>query len=109
VNTNPVVIRRLMALLKAKGLVASQPGTGGGWELLVAPDSITLLDVRRAVDEGSPFALHAQTPSPKCPVGRGIQGALRGVYARAELAMDNELAQTSVEQLLHAVQGHKPA
>jgi len=31
VNTNPVVIRRILAALRRAGLVKSQPGVSGGW------------------------------------------------------------------------------
>ena len=104
VNTNPVVIRRLLGLLRKKGFVASQPGAGGGWQLTADPDRITLLDVRRAVNEGSPFAMHSQQPNPACPVGRNIQAALQRHYDRAELAMEAELAQTTIHKLLKSVQ-----
>src|SRR3954453_20725454 len=75
VNTNPVVIRRVLGLLKRKGFVSSQPGNRGGWELATHADAITVLDVRRAVNEGSPFAMHSQLPNAACPVGRHIQHA----------------------------------
>jgi len=108
VNTNPVVIRRLLALLKRKRLVTSQPGTRGGWQLAVTPESITLLDVRRAVNEASAFALHSQEPNPACPVGRHIQGALEGVYAEAMTALERRLEQTTVAMLLDAVRKGRP-
>jgi Rrf2 family protein len=104
VNTNPVVVRRLLGFLKKQGLVSSQPGTGGGWGLSVAPGSITLLDVRRAVIEGSPFTMHNQTPNPACPVGRNIQGVLGALYEKAEQAMEDELTRTSIQGLLNLVQ-----
>jgi Rrf2 family protein len=107
VNTNPVVVRRLLGLLRKKGLVSSQPGNGGGWQLTQEPDSITLLDVRCAVNEGSPFTLHRQPPNPACPVGRNIQAALTRVYGKAERAMEAELAQTTVQKLLRSVQAHR--
>lgn len=107
VNTNPVVVRRLLGLLRKKGLVSSQPGNGGGWQLTREPDSITLLDVRCAVNEGSPFTLHSHPPNPACPVGRNIQAALTGVYGKAERAMEAELAQTTVQKLLRSVQAHR--
>ncbi len=104
VNTNPVVVRRLLGLLRRKGFVSSQPGNRGGWQLTRDPGAISLLDVRRAVNEGSPFAMHSQRPNPACPVGRNIPAALARVYGQAERAMEAELAQTTVEKLLRSVQ-----
>src|SRR5690554_5094649 len=75
VNTNPVVIRRLLGLLRRQGLVSSRPGTRGGWALSRHPDAITVLDVRRTLNEASPFPMHSQLPSAACPVGRHIQCA----------------------------------
>ncbi|MDU7476058.1 MAG: Rrf2 family transcriptional regulator, partial [Paenibacillus macerans] len=49
VNTNPVIIRRIMGMLKKAGLVEVRPGVGGA-ALLKEPDRITLLDVYRAVN-----------------------------------------------------------
>ena len=108
VNTNSVVVRRLLGLLRRSGFVTSQPGTGGGWQLSREPASITLVDVRRAVNEGSPFTMHSQPPNPACPVGRNIQAVLREPYARAERAMEAELAKTTVKGLLHSVQARPP-
>ncbi|MEI9973378.1 MAG: Rrf2 family transcriptional regulator [Ignavibacteriota bacterium] len=107
VNTNPVVVRRLLGLLRKKGFVSSQPGSHGGWQLTTDPGKITLLDVRRAVQEGSPFAMHSQSPNPACPVGRNIQASLGGLYAKAERAMEGELAQSTVKGLLRSVQARQ--
>ncbi len=104
INTNPVVVRRLLAHLRKKRFVSSQPGNGGGWQLSMNPSSITLLDVRRAVNEAPPFAMHRRPPNPDCPVGRNIQGALTGIYDQAEQAMEEKLAQTTVKALLLSVQ-----
>ena len=107
VNTNPVVIRRILGLLKRKGFVSSQPGSGGGWQLTRDPASITLLEIRRTVNEASPFAMHNQDPNPACPVGRNIKSALTGVYGRAEQAMESQLAQTTIQELLRSVQSRR--
>lgn len=107
VNTNPVVVRRLLGLLRKRGFVSSRPGSKGGWRLARHPDSISLLDVRRAMQEGPPFAMHSRPPNPACPVGRRIQAALARVYSRAELAMEAELSRITVEGLLRAVRRKK--
>jgi DNA-binding IscR family transcriptional regulator len=82
VNTNPVVIRRLLGQLKAGGLVESRRGVGAGWYLIQDPKNITLLDVYDAVEPGTLFAMHAAEPNQECVVGRGIQPALSRVYDR---------------------------
>jgi Rrf2 family protein len=106
VNTNPVVVRRLLGALRKVGIVTSQPGNGGGWELARNPEKLTLRDVRRAVNEGSPFSMHNQPPNPRCPVGRNIQEVLGPVYDKAERAMEKKLSQTTISSLLLAIQ-HK--
>jgi Rrf2 family protein len=103
VNTNPAFVRRLMGVLRKEGWVSSQPGNGGGWELTANPDNVSLADVRRAVNEGSPFSMHNQPPNPACPIGRSIQGALESLYDGAERAMEEELSRTTITSLLRSV------
>ncbi|MGO8759389.1 MAG: Rrf2 family transcriptional regulator [Terracidiphilus sp.] len=104
VNTNPVVVRRLLGVLRKAGIVSSRPGNTGGWELNANPARLTLANVRSAVNEGSPFSMHSQPPNPRCPVGRNIQQALGQVYDRAEHAMEKELSHTTIAALLRSVQ-----
>ncbi len=103
VNTNPVVVRRLLGLLRKARMVSSQPGNGGGWELAAKPEKISLRDVRKAVNEGSPFSMHSQAPNPLCPVGRHIQRALSPIYLDAEQAMEDRLSRTTIKSLLRSV------
>ena len=103
VNTNPVVIRRLLALLREAKLVRSQGGPGGGWQLMAPPKSITLRDVFQAVQTGELFPLHASTPNPRCPVGSTIQAALGTHYDDARLALERDLERTSIFDLLQDV------
>ncbi len=100
VKTNPVVIRRLLSLLGNAHLVTVQRGTGSGWRLARLPESITLLDVYHAVEQEGLFALHAHPPSQHCPVGRGIQPTLKPLYMAAESAMQQQLAQTTLADVL---------
>ncbi|MDQ1914488.1 Rrf2 family transcriptional regulator [Paenibacillus sp. GD4] len=102
VNTNPVVIRRIMGMLKKAGLVDVRPGVGGA-TLLKDPDRITLLDVYRAVnvtEENQLFRIH-ENPNIHCPVGRNIEHVLQEELKDAQLVMEQRLAQTTLEHLIH--------
>jgi Rrf2 family protein len=103
VNTNPVVIRRLLGLLRRAKLVGSQGGPGGGWRLLALPRTITLRDVFRAVEVDPLFPLHASTPNPRCPVGSTIQAALGTHYQAARQALERDLQRTTIADLLQEV------
>ena len=108
VNTHPVVIRRLLALLRTARLVTSQGGTGGGWRLARAARGITLRDVYRAVEGGALFAPHAAEPNARCPVGGHIQEALSSRFRTAEVALEDDLARSTVADLLQDVRARTP-
>jgi Rrf2 family protein len=97
VNTNPVVIRRLLGSLRAAGIVDSKTGVGGGWSLLVAPERLTLLDILRAIEpQNEVFALHRSEPNPECPCGQHIQSVLTEVYDKVQEGMTRQLADITV-------------
>lgn len=101
VNTNPVVIRKIMGMLKKAGLVKVQPGIAGA-ELSKNLSRITLLDVYKAVNvvqEKELFGVH-EKPNPACPVGRNIQNALEPLLSTAQLALEKALANVTVEDVV---------
>jgi Rrf2 family protein len=103
VNTNPVVIRRILGCLRQVGLVSSQPGPNGGWFLEREPERITLRDVYRAVQDQTLFSMHHRPPSASCLIGRNIQDALEGFYDEAEAALEKNLAQKSIADVVETV------
>ena len=97
VNTNPVVVRRIVGALRNAGMVTVQPGVGGGATLAREPHDITLLDVYRAVEDGDElFSLHPSEPSRSCNVGGNIRDVLRPIFCTAHRAMEAVLAQVSI-------------
>lgn len=101
INTNPVVVRRLLQQLKAANLVEVARGTGGT-SLKQKPEDITLLDVYRAVDcveKGELFHFH-DAPNPLCPVGRNIHAVLDGRLQRIQTALEKELSSTTLQDIL---------
>ncbi|MFC7394808.1 Rrf2 family transcriptional regulator [Scopulibacillus cellulosilyticus] len=99
VNTNPVVIRRIIGMLKKAGLLKTHPGAAGTF-LAKDPSDISLLDVYRAVQtKDELFAIHEQ-PNPNCPVGKNIQSTLNETFHDVQKAMENELAGKSIKDIL---------
>lgn len=105
VNTNPVVIRRILGQLKKAGLVEVRPASGGTF-LTRKPVDISLLEVYRAVEvveEGQLFSVHDK-PNPKCPVGRNIQSALDNTLQQAQQAMEQVLAGVMLQSVTTDIQ-----
>jgi Rrf2 family protein len=103
VNTNPVVVRRIMGSLRDAGLVASQGGPGGGWKLLRPPEDTTLLDIFTAVEGEVQFGLHARPANAFCPVGASMPHILAGHFRDAEAAMERYLDQVTLADVLQEV------
>jgi Rrf2 family protein len=103
VNTNPVVVRRIMGSLRNAGLVSVQPGVGGGAQLAREPQDITLLEVYRAVEEKEElFAMHSE-PCRHCDIGGHIREVLHGVFCNAHQAMQGVLAQVTIADVFRDV------
>lgn len=103
VNTNPVVVRRIVGALRNAGLVTVQPGVGGGAQLARHPEAITLREVFAAVEEGKElFSVHPH-PCGHCGIGGNIRQVLGGVFSRASDAMQGVLAAVSVADVLREV------
>jgi len=100
VNTNPVVIRRILGMLKQAGIVDMKRGTGGSYLLKEAYD-ITLLDVYKAVgsvEEGELFQIH-DNPNPECPVGANIQEVVNASLISAQEAMEAVLQKITLADI----------
>lgn len=102
VNTNPVVVRRMLSLLGRARLVTSQLGAGGGARLARPADAITLRDVYDAVEDPDLFAMH-DAPNPRCPVGRHIGAALDAHLNHASRAMRATLDEVTIATMVRSV------
>ncbi|MNK71626.1 putative HTH-type transcriptional regulator YwnA [compost metagenome] len=83
-QTNPVVVRRLMAGLRQAGFVSSAKGHGGGWVLSCSLGSVTLGDIHNAVGAPALLAMGNRTESPGCIVEQAVNAALDGACQEAE-------------------------
>lgn len=105
VNTNPVVVRRLLGQLNQSGLVVTQTGASGGARLNIDPSDLRLDMIYRAVSCGEPFALHSRGPNPDCPIGRNVGNLLCELQKRIDGAIDRSLADLTLADFLAAADG----
>lgn len=103
INTNPVIVRRLLLDLQRAKLVDTCKGAGLGSRLNCSPRRIDLAQVYRAVEAAEPFAAPRRQPSAACPVGHWIREELRKIFASAENAMERDLEKTTLADVLEAV------
>ena len=100
INTNPVIIRKILTQLKNAGLIEVARGTGG--ITVTKPLSeITFYDVYEAiepVENGDLFRFH-ENPNPECPVGRNIHKLLDKKLQAIQGAMENEMKRYTIDDL----------
>ena len=97
--TNPVVVRRVTAMLARAGLIGTRAGANGGAWLLGRPESITLDKVLHAVGGCGHFG--CPPPGAKgCPVGEKIPEAVGRAIAAADAAAAERLSKITVADLL---------
>ena len=109
VNTNPVIIRRLLLSLQRARLVETRKGAGAGSRLSRSPGRINLAEVYRAVEAVEPFATPARKANRACPVGHCIRETLNGVFASAENALERDLEKTTLAGVIAMIKAACPA
>ncbi len=103
INTNPVIVRRLLLALQRAKLVETGKGAGSGSRLSRSPGRINLAQVYRAVEAIEPFATPARKPNAACPVGHCIRKTLDRVFASAEAALERDLEKTTLAGVIDTV------
>ena len=100
VNTNPVVIRRILGQLASAHLVESQTGASGGTRLVLPPEKVCLVEVYKAVSCGEVFALPAKQANQDCPVGRSIEAVLCNLQKAIDRSVAEKLGEFSLASVL---------
>ena len=100
--TNPVVVRRVLGLLRVRGLVVSGKGHAGGWRLARAADQITVAEVYDAI--GAPFLTAEPLAAEKgCAIVAAMQSTLHAAMAEAEAVLRRHLATRTIADLAQAM------
>jgi DNA-binding IscR family transcriptional regulator len=104
-DTNPVVIRRIMAGLREEGYVQSDKGHGGGWTLACDLSKVTLRDIYEALGSPSLLAIGNRSESPGCLVEAAVNALLSKSFHDAEellLARFGEVTLAMLRDDVHA-------
>ena len=107
-DTNPVVIRRVMAGLRDQGYVQSEKGHGGGWTLACDLSQVTLRDIYVALGAPSLLAIGNRTETPGCLVEEAVNAALNQSFQDAEALLLAGLGEVTLAAL-HADVGSRLA
>jgi Rrf2 family protein len=92
VNTNAVVIRRIIGKLKVAGIIGVRTGAGGTY-LIKEINQISLLDIYNAVEvveENHLFNCHTDEHC-QCNIGANIHIVLKDILTDAQSAMEDVL------------------
>jgi DNA-binding IscR family transcriptional regulator len=98
-NTNPVVVRRIMAGLREQGLVRSEKGHGGGWTIAIDLTAVTLCDIYEALGRPEILAMGNRTDAPGCLVEQSVNAALGQAFNDAEALLLQRFDEITLAQL----------
>lgn len=98
-NTNAVVVRRTMAGLREAGLVRSEKGHGGGWEIACNLSKVTLKDIYDALGAPTLLAIGIQLEHPACLVEQSVNQTLNAAFRDAEALLIARLGDVTLAAL----------
>jgi Rrf2 family protein len=98
-DTNPVVLRRIMAGLRNQGYVRSEKGHGGGWTLACDLSRVSLRDIYAALGRPALLAIGNRTESPGCLVEQAVNAALDPAFRDAEALLLSRLGEVTLAKL----------
>ncbi|KWT72422.1 Rrf2 family transcriptional regulator, group III [Hyphomicrobium sulfonivorans] len=98
-ETNPVVVRRVMAGLREAGYVRSEKGHGGGWRIACDFSVVTLRDIYDALDRPSLLAIGNRSDEPECLVEQAVNRALGKVFDEAEALLLERFGAVTLQML----------
>ena len=107
-NTNPVVIRRILGGLRDQGYVRSDKGHGGGWTLACDLSQVTLRDIYAALGCPPLLAMTNRTESPGCLVEQAVNAALDQAFRDAEALLLTRLGEVTLGTLSNQLRGRLP-
>jgi len=102
-QTNPVVVRKILKLLEREGLVVLRQGRHGGVTLRHPPSRITLGQIYKAVEsENGGFAMRSRVHD-RCAVACAMKRRLGPIFNAANDAVEQAFSKTSLAELVRGI------
>lgn len=98
-DTNPVVVRKMLAGLRDHDIVTSEKGHNGGWKLARALNAITLYDIYLALGSPSLFAIGNRNHAPECLIEQGVNRTMNGAFTQAYELIIGQFKQQTLEEI----------
>ena len=98
-QTNPVVIRRILAGLRQQGFVISEKGHGGGWQLSCDLHAVTLHDMYVALENPAILAIGNRSESPSCLLEEAVNHLMNQAYRDAEALLLERFKEVTLAEL----------
>lgn len=96
VNVNPVIVRRVLGLLKKGNLVESKEGQQGGSRLAVDPERITLWEVFELTNQEFLLSALPTDPNQQCLIGRNINERLSNLFNEVNDSIAHKLKSNTI-------------
>ena len=103
VNTNPVVVRRLLLALRRAGLIETFTGKRGGARLRKKPNRISLVDIYDAVERRPVISVNKRRALRQCHVSCHMKSIMSCVAESTEQAVRKHLRGITLAQLVRKV------
>lgn len=99
-NTNPVVVRRILGDLHKAGLLETLTGRSGGARLAKKAEAISLYEIYAAVDEGELFAYNPNDPNKKCALSCEMKSVLEPIFETAHRSLADSLKKVRLSEVV---------
>ena len=103
VNTNPVVVRRLLLALRRARLIETFAGKHGGARLCKRPNRISLVDIYDAVESRPVIPISQRKALKQCHVSCNMKSIMSCVAESTEQAVRKHLRGITLAQLVRKV------
>jgi len=103
VNTNPVVVRRLLLALRAARLIETFAGKHGGARLRRRSGQIPLVEIYDAVEPRPVISVNERRVLRQCHVSCNMKSVMSGVAETTEQAVRKHLRGITLAQLIRRI------